>query len=115
MKASTIILLAALTLAVAAPAKADPPVLLGWSYPPSEPVRREGPFRFGIMANWRAETRLTQGFYAMPVLEDGQWWVDYYPWFREPPPSPRIGWLRLDAGSGPACSGASATDTPPGP
>jgi hypothetical protein len=86
------IFLAVLAFTAGVAVEAHPPVL-GLFPPPSAPVRKDGPFHLGIVAEVHAERRLAQGCYAEPVYENGRWWVVYYTW--SPAPGSPLGcWWR---------------------
>ncbi len=88
MKVSlTAALLGALTIAAVASAQTNPPPIVAQTLvpvpapPPSPPVitHRDGPYHLLLHARTDAASRRAHGLRADIVLENGMWWVVYYP------------------------------------
>ena len=77
----TVAVLGIVLLSSGASTEANPPTPVaqvpGAPVPP--PMQRDGPYRVLVAAKVDARHRRAQGFRADVVIENGLWWVLYYP------------------------------------
>jgi hypothetical protein len=75
----TVALLGMGSIVAAASAQTTPPTIVAQASASTVVASKDGPFRLLAVAKADARQRRAQGFRADVVLENGFWWVIYYP------------------------------------